>query len=60
MEGRKRMKDLVLVQEKTIKGEKQFRLINWLTDEEVKRLVWALDFDEVKIIERGREEKKQR
>ena len=54
------MKDLVLVQEKTIKGEKQFRLINWLTDEEVKRLVWALDFDEVKIIEKGNEEKKQR
>ncbi len=54
------MKDLVLVQEKTIKGEKQFRLINWLSDEDVKKIMWSLDFDEVKIIERGREEKKQR
>ncbi len=54
------MKDLVFVEEKTIKGERQFRLINWLSDEEVKRLVWTLDYDELKIIEKGREEKKVR
>ena len=54
------MKDLVFVEEKTIKGERQFRLINWLSDEEVKRLVWALDYDELKIIEKGREEIKVR
>ena len=54
------MKDLIFVEEKTIKGEKQFRLINWLSDEEVKRLVWTLDYDELKIIEKGREEKKVR
>ncbi len=54
------MKDLVFVEEKTIKGEKQFRLINWLTDNDVKKIMWSLDFDEVKIIEKGNEEKKQR
>ena len=54
------MKDLVFVEEKTIKGEKQFRLINWLTDNDVKKIMWSLDFDEVKIIEKGSEETKRR
>ncbi len=54
------MKDLVFVEEKTIKGEKMFRMINWITDEEVKRLVWTLDYDQLKIIEKGKEETKRR
>ena len=54
------MKDLIFVEEKTIDGERQFRLINWLTDEEVKRIEYSLEYDELKIIEKGKEEKIRR
>jgi hypothetical protein len=54
------MKDLIFVKEKTIKGEEHYRMINWLTEDQVAQVTWALDYEDFTIVEKEAEEKKQR
>lgn len=54
------MKDLIFAEERKIDKEPQYRLINWLTKEEIDRIAWALDYEELTIIEGNTEEKRRR
>jgi len=52
------MKDLIFSEERIIRGEQQYRLINWLNKEEVDRIMWALEYEKVSIV-KNKEEKKE-
>lgn len=53
------LKDLLFREEKPIKGEKQYKLINWLTEDEIKRIAWCLEYEELTVIIGTREEIKK-
>ena len=54
------MKNLIFVKEKTIQGESKFSLINFLTEEEMERIKWALDYSEIQIVEKREEVRAER
>ena len=54
------LKNLIFVKEKNIQGEPQFSLINFLTEEEIERIKWALDYEEIQIVEKREEVRAER
>ncbi len=49
------LKDLIFCEEKPINGESQYRLINYLTKDEIDRIAWSLEYEGIKIIDKAEE-----